>query len=163
MKLVLGLRAFFLTLPAREGPAPLQTEEKSENSVLERLYLLGEESLASRDQTDALTLAAAKGSESRVSSRISVKEENIRDLGPSGPATSTSTTISFEPGKITLYIRYLKLEDSSSYLMIFYLSSGQERSDRGDGRGEEVSTIAMTGKQTGKTRKERPLFRGNMR
>lgn len=38
--------------------------------------------------------------------------------------------------------------------MIFYLSSGQERSDRGDGRGEEVSTIAMTGKQTGKTRKE---------
>lgn len=38
--------------------------------------------------------------------------------------------------------------------MIFYLSSGQERSDRGDGRGEEVSTIAMTGKQRGKTRKE---------
>lgn len=88
----------------------------------------------------------------------------IYELSKSGPATSTSTTISFEPGKITLlYIRYLKLEDSSSYLMIFYLSSGQERSDRGDGRGAEVSTIAMTGKQTGKTRKETPLFRGNMR
>lgn len=57
-------------------------------------------------------------------------------------------------GKALFFIRYLKLEDSSSYLMIFYLSSGQERSDRGDGRGEEVSTIAMTGKQTGKTRKE---------
>lgn len=84
----------------------------------------------------------------------------IYELSKSGPATSTSTTISFEPGKITLlYIRYLKLEDSSSYLMILYLSSGQERSDR----GEEVSTIAMTGKQTGKTRKETPLFRGNMR
>lgn len=52
------------------------------------------------------------------------------------------------------FIRYLKLEDSISYLMIFYLSSGQEWSDRGDGRGEEVSTIAMTGKQRGKTRKE---------
>ena len=89
----------------------------------------------------------------------------IYELSKSGPATSTSTTISFEPGKITLllYISYFKLEDSSSYLMIFYLSSGQERSDRGDGRGEEVSTIAMTGKQTGKTRKETPLFRGNMR
>lgn len=48
------------------------------------------------------------------------------------------------------FIRYLKLEDSISYLMIFYLSSGQEWSDR----GEEVSTIAMTGKQRGKTRKE---------
>lgn len=52
------------------------------------------------------------------------------------------------------FIRYLKLEDSISYLMIFYLSSGQEWSDRGDGRGEEVSTIAMTGKQRGKTIKE---------
>lgn len=50
------------------------------------------------------------------------------------------------------YIRYFEFEDSSSYLFIFYLSSGQERSDRGDGRGEEVSTIAMTGKR--KTRKE---------
>lgn len=57
------------------------------------------------------------------------------------------------------FIRYLKLEDSISYLMIFYLSSGQEwsASERWgllSKRGEEVSTIAMNGKQRGKTRKE---------
>lgn len=74
----------------------------------------------------------------------------IYEFSKSVPATSTSTTISFKPGKSTFFIHYLKLEDSSSYLMIFYLSSGQEWSDR----GEEVSTISMTGKQTGKTRKE---------
>lgn len=41
--------------------------------------------------------------------------------------------------------------------MIFYLSSRQERSDR----GEEVSTIAMIGKQTGNTLKETTSKKAN--